>query len=141
MKNYIFKYDVENENGEKQEKEIRLRLKSSDSIEIEKSRNARLLDIVQDYSITNIIMLLQYMRSGTGEVCTKNMAMDMYDELVDNGYTLEKILFEVLYPTLVVSGILSQEDLDGIIENKEKTKNMSDEEKIKLVQERKNLMK
>lgn len=121
------------------DKEINLRLNSLDCETIEKQYNCTLLDYVQQGSIGSLVTLLQYMRHGAGENFTKNMAYGFYDELVDEGYTIETILMKLIYPTLVVSGVLSQEDLDKIMAEREKINNMSEEDKIKLMQERKNV--
>lgn len=123
------------------DKEINMRLNSSDCEKIEKQYGCTLLDYVQQVSVTSLVTLLQYMRMGTGENFTRNMAYGFYDELVDNGYTMEKILFDIIYETLVVSGVLSQEDLDNIKEDRNKVKNMTDEEKRELLEQRKNLQK
>lgn len=123
------------------DKEINMRLNSMDCEKIEKQYNCTLLDFVQQGSVTSLITLLQYMRNGTGETFTKNMAYSFYDELVDNGFTIERILMDIIYETLVVSGIISQEDLKNIKEEREKIKGMTDEEKRELIAERKNLQK
>lgn len=123
------------------DKEINMRLISSDCEKIEKQYNCTLLDFVQQGSVTSLVILLQYMRSGAGETFTKNMAYSFYDELVDSGYTIEKILMEIVYETLVVSGVISQEDLKNIKAEREKIKEMTDEEKMELIAERKNLQK
>lgn len=123
------------------DKEINMRLNSSDCEKIEKQYNCTLIDYVQQGSVTSLVTLLQYMRAGAGETFTRNMAYGFYDELVDNGYTIEKILTEIIYEALVVSGVLSKEDLEDIKNEKEKIKNMTDEEKMELLAERKNLKK
>lgn len=123
------------------DKEINLRLNSSSCEQIEKTYNCTLLDFVQQGSVTSIITLLQHMRTGAGENFTKNMAYSFYDELIDEGYTIEKILMEIIYETLVVSGVISKEDLDDIKSEREKIKNMTDEEKAELVAKRKNVRK
>lgn len=123
------------------DKEINLRLNSSSCEQIEKTYNCTLLDFVQQGSVTSIITLLQHMRTGAGENFTKNMAYSFYDELIDEGYTIEKILMEIIYETLVVSGVISKEDLEDIKSEREKIKNMTDEEKAELVSKRKNVKK
>ncbi|MCI8641143.1 MAG: hypothetical protein HFJ59_04665 [Clostridia bacterium] len=132
MKNFTFELN---------NKEINMRLISSDCEKIEKMSNCTLLDFVQQCSVTSIITLLQYMRAGTGESFTKNMAYSFYDELVDNGYTIATILDKLIYETLVVSGVISQEDLNNIREEREKINNMTPEEKAEMVKERKNAKK
>lgn len=123
------------------DKEINMRLNSSDCEKIEKQYSCTLLDYVQQGSVTSLVTLLQYMRNGAGEVFTRNMAYGFYDELVDNGYTIEKILMDIIYETLVVSGIISEEDLKNIKAEREKIKDMTEEEKMELIAERKNLQK
>lgn len=120
------------------EKEIKMRLTSQDCVEIEKNKGVRLLDFIQDYAITTIVTLLKYMRRGAGENFTENMAYGFYDELIDAGYTMSDILDKIIYETLVISGVISAEDLKNIRDEREKVSNLSAEEKMKLVEERKN---
>lgn len=137
MKNYIFNY----QDSEGNEKEINLRLISMDCENIEKQFNCTLLDFVQQGSVSSIVTMLYYMRKGTGDNFTKNMAYGLYDELVDAGYTMLDILDKVIWEGLVVSGVMSKEDLDNIRAEREKVKNMTDEEKMELAEKRKNLQK
>lgn len=137
MKNYVFNY----KDSEGNEKEVGLRLTSMDCENIEKQYNCSLINYVQQTSITSLITLLMYMRKGAGETFTKNQAYSFYDELVDSGYTIESMLMEIIYPALVVSGVLSEEDFKEIKEEREKVKNMTNEEKEEMVKERKNLQK
>jgi hypothetical protein len=78
------------------------------------------------------------MRKGAGDLLTSNQANDFYDELVDNGYTMADILDNIIYETLVVSGIISKEDLANIRAEKDKISKMTTEEKKKMAEERKN---
>lgn len=137
MKNYVFNY----KDSEGNEKEVNLRLTSLDCENIEKQFNCSLLDYVQQGSITSIVTLLYYMRKGAGENYTKNMAYGFYDELVDAGYTMMDILDKVIWEGLVVSGVMSKEDLNNIRAEREKVENMTEEEKQELVEKRKNLRK
>ena len=137
MKNYVFNY----KDSEGNEKEVALRLTSLDCENIEKQFNCSLLDYVQQGSITSIVNLLYYMRKGAGESYTKNMAYGFYDELVDSGYTMMDILDKVIWEGLVVSGIMSKEDLNNIRAERKKVENMTEEEKQELVEKRKNARK
>ena len=137
MKNYVFNY----KDSEGNEKEVALRLTSLDCENIEKQFNCSLLDYVQQGSITSIVNLLYYMRKGAGESYTKNMAYGFYDELVDSGYTMMDILDKVIWEGLVISGIMSKEDLNNIREERKKVENMTEEEKQELVEKRKNARK
>lgn len=135
MKNYVFNY----KDSEGNEKEVGLRLTSMDCENIEKSFNCTLIDYVQQGSITSIVNLLYYMRKGTGENYTKNMAYSFYDELVDAGFTIKDILDKIIWEGLVVSGVMSEDDLKNIRAERKKVENMTDEEKQELVEKRKNV--
>ena len=137
MKNYLFSY----KDSEGNQKEIGLRLSSMDCENIEKQFNCTLLDFVQQGSVSSIVTMLFYMRKGSGETFTKNMAYNLYDELVDSGYTMMDILDKVIWEGLVVSGVMSADDLANIRAEREKVENMTDEEKEELIKERKNLKK
>ena len=137
MKNYVFNY----KDSEGNEKEVGLRLTSLDCENIEKQYNCTLIDYVQQGSITSIVTLLMYMRKGAGENFSKNMAYGFYDELVDAGYTMMDILDKVIWEGLVVSGVMSAEDLANIRAEKKKVEQMTDEEKEELVKQRKNAQK
>ena len=137
MKNYVFSY----KDSEGNEKEVGLRLSSLDCENIEKAYNCSLLDYVQQGTITSIVNLLYYMRKGAGEVFSKNQAYSFYDELVDAGYTMTDILDKIIWEGLVVSGVMSADDLANIRNERTKIENMTDEEKAEMVKERKNAQK
>jgi len=137
MKNYVFSY----KDSEGNEKEVALRLASIDCEAIEKQYNCTLLDFAQQGSITSMVTLLQYMRKGAGENFTKNMAYGFYDELVDSGMTMTDILDKVIWEGLVVSGVISTEDLASIRNERKRVENMTDEEKMELIEKRKNAQK
>lgn len=110
MKYYILTLDGE---------DIKLRLASADSVEIEKKTGVKLLDFIQDYSITTVTTLLKYMRRSEVPNFSEKDAYTLYDKLVDNGYTLEDIVFKVIYETCVVSGFLKKSDLEDMMTFKE----------------------
>lgn len=137
MKNFIFSY----KDNEGNEKNIELRLTANACEQIEKQYNCSLLDYVQQASVTSIITLLMNMRNGAGERFTREMTYSLYDELIDAGYTMLDILDKVIYETLVISGIISQDDLNNIRVEREKISKMTQEEKEELIRERKNAQK
>ena len=51
------------------------------------------------------------------------------DKLIDNGYTLEKILYDVIYEALVVSGFLTKEEL---METKKSSEQLLEKNKEKI---------
>lgn len=100
-------YEIELEN-----ETIKLRLTSSDCIEIEKKTGRSLLDLIDDYSIGTITTLLKYMRRSEIPQFSDKDACSLYDKFIDNGYTMEQILLEVIYEGLCVSGFFKKEQLD-----------------------------
>lgn len=109
--------------------EIKLRLTSADSIEIEKKTGVKLLDYIQDYSITTVTTLLRYMRKSEIPNYSITDACNLYDKLVDNGYTLEDIVFKVIYEACVVSGFLKKKELEEMMKFKEETQESLKEKK------------
>lgn len=101
---------------------LKLRLVSSDMKKIEKESGKSILDYVQGYSVTVITNLLRYMSKPNMPNFSEKDADMLYDELIDAGYTMEKIIFEVIYEVLVVSGFLTKEELEEITSNKETAK-------------------
>lgn len=102
-------YEVEL-NGET----VKFRLSSADSIEIEKKTGKSILELLDDYSVTNTIMFLKYMRRSELPQFSDKDAYELYDKFIDNGYTLEKIVFEIVYEGLCISGFFKREKLDEL---------------------------
>lgn len=104
--------------------EINLRLTSADAVQLERKTNTKLLDLISDYSMKNICLLLRYFRRGGG--CPNFSEEDSYkffDELADNEYAIEDIQTKVILPTLQVSGLLTKSDLENIMARAETAKN------------------
>ena len=110
MKNFVLTY----KDGDGNDKTVELRLTSNDCEKIEKQQDCSIIDFLQKVSVTNIITMLLYMRKGTGTWYTREDIYTFYDELIDAGYTMMRILDEIIYETLVASGIISKEDLEKI---------------------------
>lgn len=108
--------------------DIKFRLTSLHSMEIEKKTGVKLLDFIQDYSITTVITLLMYMRRSEVQNFSEKDAAALYDKLIDNEYTLEDIIFKIIYETAVVSGFLKKSDLEEVMENQETLKNKKKQE-------------
>lgn len=87
--------------------EIPFRLTGEDAMAIEKKYDKTIFDVFGSLSVTRIIDLLKYMRKGV--VMTQNMATALYDDMVEDGYTLERIYKEVIVPTAKISGFISDE--------------------------------
>ena len=100
---------------------IKLRLTSNDCMVIENKTGKKLLDYMQDYSITTVVTLLMYMVRSSQPNFSIKEASALYDELIDSEQygSLESILFDVIYEGMVVSGFLKKEDLTAMKEMKE----------------------
>ena len=103
------KYTYTMSNG----KELKLKLTSGDCVEIENITKKSILEYIQEESMTMMITLLRYMVKEIDGVEQKNFspknAQQIFDELVDSGLTLKKILMDIIYETLVESGFLEKE--------------------------------
>ena len=100
-------------------KTYKLRLTSSNAVALEKKTGVKILDLVQDYSVTTILTVLEYMcknEENNNQFSSKE-ASSLYDKLVDNGYTMYDIVFKVIYEGLVAGGFLTHEELEEMTEN------------------------
>lgn len=91
---------------------IKLRLTSSDCVEIEKKTGRNLIELIDDFSISTITTLLKYMRRSEQPNFSEKEAYNLYDKFIDNGYTMEQIVFDVIYEGLCVSGFFKKEQLE-----------------------------
>lgn len=100
-------YELELEN-----ETIELRMTTTNAKTLENKTGKSIFDLVSDMSVTNISKMLMYLLKGKKDnVCEKD-ADEITDKLVDAGYTFEKIMMEVIFEALVVSGFLSKEQLE-----------------------------
>lgn len=106
MNYFIFRYV----NKEGEEKELKLRLSSSDSIEIERSMNKSIIAYLQEESMTMICTILRYLMRYENKNYSFSEAQQLYDELIDSGMTMKRILYDVIYEALVVSGFLEKSE-------------------------------
>ena len=96
-------------------REVELRLVSEDMIKIEETYKVKLIDFIQDYSIKTIVTLLRYMLKGAKKApVSQNEAQDLFDELVDNKWSLAQIVGSLIMPACEASGLLSESDLQKI---------------------------
>lgn len=101
---------------------IKFRLTSNDCMVIESKTGKNIAEYVQEMSMTTIINLLMYMRRSDVPNFSQKDATELYDKLIDNGYTLETIVSNILLEGLCVSGFMSKADLENMMEAKNKTK-------------------
>lgn len=95
---------------------IKLRLTSEAIMEIEKKNNKSILELMKEVTQTNIIMFLMYMRRFDIPNYSQKEASELYDKLIDNEYTMQDVLFKVIYEGLVVSGVMTKGELSQLKE-------------------------
>jgi cysteinyl-tRNA synthetase len=110
-------YELELEN-----ETIELRMTTTNAKALENKTGRSIFDLVSDMSVTNISKMLMYLLKGKKDNVNEKEADELVDKLVDNGYTYEKIMMEVIFEALVVSGFLSKEQLEEAKTMKEEVK-------------------
>ena len=101
---------------------IELRMTTTNAKTLESKTGKSIFDLVSDMSVTNISKMLMYLMKGKKDNVNEKEADELVDKLVDNGYTYEKIMMEVIFEALVVSGFLSKEQLEEAKTMKEEVK-------------------
>jgi len=91
---------------------IELRMTTTNAKTLESKTGKSIFDLVHDMSVTNISKILMYLLKGKKDNTNEKEADELVDKLVDNGYTYERIMMEVIFEALVVSGFLSKEQLE-----------------------------
>ena len=104
------KYHVIELEGE----DVNFRLTSSDCVELEKKTGKAVQEYIQNVSNTSCVTLLKYMRRSSIPTFSDKDANTLYDKLIDNDYSLESIYMDIILPTCVVSGLLTQSNLDDL---------------------------
>lgn len=122
-------YELELEN-----ETIELRMTTTNAKALENKTGRSIFDLVSDMSVTNISKMLMYLMKGKKENVNEKEADDLVDKLVDNGYTYEKIMMEVIFEALVVSGFLSKEQLEEAKTLKEEVKENNKKKAIEELQ-------
>jgi Na+/melibiose symporter-like transporter len=115
-------YELELEN-----ETIELRMTTTNAKALENKTGRSIFDLVSDMSVTNISKMLMYLMKGKKENVNEKEADELVDKLVDNGYTYERIMMEVIFEALVVSGFLSKEQLEEAKTMKEEVKEKNKE--------------
>jgi transcriptional regulator CtsR len=110
-------YELELEN-----ETIELRMTTTNAKILESKTGKSIFDLVSDMSVTNISKMLMYLLKGKKENVNEKEADELVDKLVDAGYTFERIMMEVIFEALVVSGFLSKEQLEEAKTMKEEVK-------------------
>lgn len=105
--------------GQEFDKVVRFRLPSKECIELEKECGQPLMDYMDEGSMTMVIKLLKYMRKWEEPNINDNEAEKLYDLLIENGYTMKKIVNDIICETLVICGFLERADWEQMKKLKE----------------------
>lgn len=93
---------------------LKFRMTSGSSIELEEKMKKPMMAYLQDESITMVVTMLRYMRMWEEKNIGMQKAQEIYDLLVDNGWTYKRILQDIIYETLVKSGFLEAQEWEQI---------------------------
>lgn len=96
------------------DKTIGFRLTASACMEIETKENKSVIDFINTETVSMCVTMLQHMRSYEDKSFDKGKAKVLFDELIDNGWSIKRIITDIIYETLVVSGFLEKEELEEI---------------------------
>lgn len=113
-------------NGEK----VQFKYRSIDCINLEKEVKMPLLQYVQGEDMTMCINLLLYAKKFENEKFSKENACELYDKLIEAGWTFKQIIQDIIYETLVVSGFLTKEEWE---EAKKETEELRQKMKKKMM--------
>ena len=122
-------YELELEN-----ETIELRMTTTNAKALENKTGRSIFDLVSDMSVTNISKMLMYLLKGKKDNVNEKEADELVDKLVDAGYTFERIMMEVIFEALVVSGFLSKEQLEEAKTLKEEVKENNKKKAIEELQ-------
>ena len=89
-------------------------MRSEDCLTIEEKAKEPLQKYIQEVSNTRCVNLLRYLRRGEVSNFSEADANKLFDELVDNEFSLESIYMDIIFPALVTSGLLTKSNLEEI---------------------------
>ena len=87
---------------------LKFRLTSSNAMALEDKFKKPVVEYLQEESMTMIITMLRYMLMWNEPNIGIQKASEIYDMLIENGWTYKKIIQDIIYETLVVSGFLEK---------------------------------
>lgn len=105
--------------GQEIDKIVRFRLPSKESIELEKEAGKPLMEYLDESSMSMIIKILKYMRRWEEPNFNDNEATKLYDLLIENGWTMKRIVNDIICETLVLCGFLERAEWEKMKELKE----------------------
>lgn len=97
-------------------KDYNFRVTSADISEIEKKANVGIQEFITNISFERAVTLLRYMRKSSEGQFSLTQAQNFMDELIDEGFSLETVYTEIIFPACVDSGIITESDRNKIME-------------------------
>lgn len=130
----IYEKNENNEKILKETKNIKFRLLSCDCVSLENMSKKSTLEFIQDESVTMIITMLRYMRMSEDRNFSIQQAQKLYDQLIDDGWTYKKIIQDIIYETMVVSGFLEESEWEEMKEETQEALKKFKEAKMKALE-------
>ncbi len=112
----------------------KFKLTAEACILLEKKVNKKLTDYIYEESVTMCVDLLQYMKRFENSNYSQLESLKLCDELISLGWTYPKIITDIIYETLVVSGFLEKSEWEKMKEESKKAKEILEAQKEKVLQ-------
>lgn len=110
-------------------KVIKFRLTSASAYALEEKSKKPITEFLQDESMTMIVTMLRYMRMWELPQFSTKDAQELYDSLIENGYTYKTVIQDVIYETLVCSGFLDKADWEEMkVQTEEAVKKLKEKQ-------------
>lgn len=106
----IYELNENNEKIVKETKIVRFRLLSKDCVNLETEKKMTMMEFIQNESVSMVATMLKYMRISEDRNFSLDNAYELYDLLIENGWSYKKIIQDIIYETLVTSGFLEQSE-------------------------------
>ncbi len=116
------------------QKQEKFKLNTESCIQLEKKTGKKLIDYVREESVTMCVDLLQYMKRFENPDYSQVDALHLCDELINSGWTYPKIITDIIYETLVVSGFLEKLEWEKTKHEAAKAKELLEKQKAKVLQ-------
>lgn len=104
-------------------KEVGFRLTSGEILSLEEKTKKSITDLLQDVSVTMCVTLIKHMRRWEVPNFSHSDALALVDELIDNGYSYQRIYWDIFAPVCVNAGVIEQSALDNAKKETSETKN------------------
>lgn len=103
------------------EKEIKgtnyqFRLKGTSIVDIEKKNNTSIQVYCGTPTYEHCATLICEMLKSSMQRFSFNEALNLIDDMIDDGYSLETIYTDVILPTCVISGVFTERDSNELLE-------------------------